>query len=611
MSYKSNPPQKNNQGTTHLDRNSGSDDMSDMKIPDGGYGWVIVGASFFNLFCLDGLIGIYGLLYPELLLHFGADPAFTALPGSLVVGMCCFLGPVCSKLIRRFGVRLVSVLGAFVTCAGLLCSYASPSMTVLFFTHGILTGTGCSLFYLPSVTLVNTYFDRKRGIAQGIITAGSGLGVIVLSPLTKFLIGYYGWRATILLWAGFVLNICVSGLLMRPLPPPTQGDNNRHNNRSKLNTKHHDHLSKEQEECLRSFLSLHENKSIHNEGIQDRMAQNQFIYVGNADLSSTRSLPHRNIDRTEIQQDRLGLYRSLQCIQQAKHNRHEQRSEYGNNIFDRKDIFLTGSTSMLKSYVSNKSVQSIRIEKSEPTEPEIVSCVISDSDVSHGLCRGSCKPFTKDPAFLLLVAGCALAQMAQHIPMTFMAQYSELIGLDGQDIATLFILFGVVNMAGRLGSGLLASIRMFSPLFVCNFGTFACAVACFLFWLCTTFETLVVFISVYGFFVGFSCPTQPLITVEYVGLDNLTLAYGLITMAKGPAAMAGPPMAGSLYQLTQKYTNSIIFAGGPLLLAAAVMSLMPFVGKRRLDALDISDTVVSPSTLDITDVTSGEQGKQL
>jgi len=47
------------------------------------------------------------------------------------------------------------------------------------------------------------------------------------------------------------------------------------------------------------------------------------------------------------------------------------------------------------------------------------------------------------------------------------------------------------------------------------------------------------------FFTGFFPPLQPLITLEYVGLENLTSAFGFVTMVKGPAAIAGPPLAGS------------------------------------------------------------------
>ncbi|XP_033733918.1 uncharacterized protein LOC117323036 isoform X2 [Pecten maximus] len=593
-------------GKAQLDTDSGRSNMSDVKMKEGGYGWVIVGASFFNMFCLDGLISIYGLLYPDLLANFGAEPAITALPGSLVVGMSCFLGPVCGKLIRRFGVRKIVVLGSFVTSVGFVCSFSAQSITALFFTHGLLTGIGCGLFYLPSITLVNTYFDRKRGIAQGIITAGSGMGVIVLSPLTKFLMGQYGWRGVLLLWAGFVLNISISGLLMRP--SPEQGNNSRHGNPMESNPDPQN--SSQVKHYVWSYCSLNKNDcpEKQNDEIQNGRTPNRFVYVENIDHSSTRSLPHHYIDKQDISSEHIGPYRSLQCVHHPKPKQHKQRPNCVENMFDRTDIFLTGSTNILKTHASNKSFHSKHVEEMVLTDISVLdntSYMTSDSDVRCGKC--TFKPFTKDPAFLLLVAGSVMAQMAQHIPMTFIPDYCEQIGLESKDIASLFILFGVVNMAGRFGSGLLASLRMFSPLVVCNLGSIACGVACLLFWLCTSFETLAVFIAIYGFFVGFSCPTQPLITLEYVGLENLTPAFGLVTMAKGPAAMVGPPLAGGLYQLTQNYYYAIVFAGGLLGLSGVGQSIMPFVAKYRLQKQEAPDTVVMPPDLDDADATSGEQ----
>ncbi|XP_069115455.1 monocarboxylate transporter 14-like [Argopecten irradians] len=555
---------------TGPDMGSESDDSDNVKTAEGGYGWVIVGASFFNMFCLDGLISIYGLLYPDLLSNFGADPAITALPGSLVVGMSCFLGPFTGKLIGVFGVRPVVVLGSCITSAGFICSFVAKSITAFFFSHGLLTGIGCGLFYLPSATLVNTYFDRKRGIAQGIIMAGSGMGVIVLSPLTKILMDYYGWRGVLLLWAGILLNICISGVLMRPAPSVRR---QRYCSEASQNRRD---SSNANEEVLRSFLSLNGNHSdgMKNGPLQNGRTQTKYVYIENTDHTSTHSLPHIQ-NKQDVTANHLHTYSSLQSVKYPSPNQHIHRQTSKQNMFDMKDIFLTGSADLLETYASRTSVNSKQINNHIDDSP-----TTSFDEVRH--CKCSCKEFMKDVAFWLLVAGAFAAQMAQHIPMTFIPDYCEQVGLGGEDIATLFILFGVVNMAGRFGSGLLASFTMFSPLLVCNFGALACAVACFLFWLCTSFETLAVFIAVYGFFIGFSCPTQPLITLEYVGLDNLTLAFGIVTMAKGPAAMAGPPLAGALYQLTQKYSYAIAFAGGLLGLSAVGQSFMPLVRKHGI-----------------------------
>jgi len=41
-------------------------------------------------------------------------------------------------------------------------------------------------------------------------------------------------------------------------------------------------------------------------------------------------------------------------------------------------------------------------------------------------------------------------------------------------------------------------------------------------------------------------PLTTLFLVKYVGLNRLTNAYGLLSMLKGLASMAGPPIAGAL-----------------------------------------------------------------
>jgi sugar phosphate permease len=52
------------------------------------------------------------------------------------------------------------------------------------------------------MTMVSNWFLKKRGRALGIMTAGQGMGGLVLSPLTIFLIANLGWRMA---WAGIGL----------------------------------------------------------------------------------------------------------------------------------------------------------------------------------------------------------------------------------------------------------------------------------------------------------------------------------------------------------------------------------------------------------------------
>ncbi|CAG2111392.1 unnamed protein product, partial [Medioppia subpectinata] len=57
--------------------------------PDGGYGWVIVMASFFCNLTVDGICYTFGLFFNDFVAHFQSSKAVTALAGSLLSG--CYM----------------------------------------------------------------------------------------------------------------------------------------------------------------------------------------------------------------------------------------------------------------------------------------------------------------------------------------------------------------------------------------------------------------------------------------------------------------------------------------------------------------------------------------
>lgn len=84
-----------------------------------------------------------------------------------------------------------------------------------------------------------------------------------------------------------------------------------------------------------------------------------------------------------------------------------------------------------------------------------------------------------------------------HIASNVFGFFLLIIGKD-----CIFLLTGVANTLGRFFAGLIANIGRFSHLTICNVGLLLSAVACFLFFLCTTFSTLLGFAITYGFFIG-------------------------------------------------------------------------------------------------------------
>ena len=93
----------------------------------------------------------------------------------------------------------------------------------LFFPLGC-AGFGSGMAYLPAVVMVGRYFQKRRALAQGLSTTGTGFGTFLMTVLLKYLCAEYGWRNAMFIQGAVSLNLCVCGALMRPLSPGTDGD---------------------------------------------------------------------------------------------------------------------------------------------------------------------------------------------------------------------------------------------------------------------------------------------------------------------------------------------------------------------------------------------------
>ncbi|KAI0225144.1 Monocarboxylate transporter 10 [Lamellibrachia satsuma] len=107
--------------------------------PDGGYGWVVVAASFVCNFVIDGISFSVGILNTEFLRIFGESNSKTAWIGSLLTGYG-FVGPLVAALTMKFGCRTVTTYGSALTSLGFLFAPFSYNVTSLIVSIGIMGG---------------------------------------------------------------------------------------------------------------------------------------------------------------------------------------------------------------------------------------------------------------------------------------------------------------------------------------------------------------------------------------------------------------------------------------------------------------------------------------
>ncbi|XP_041426137.1 monocarboxylate transporter 9 isoform X2 [Xenopus laevis] len=127
-------------------------------------------------------------------------------------------GPLCSASVSAFGVRPVVIFSGLMVAGGLILSSFAPSLYFLYFSYGCMVGFGCGLSYPATVTATCQYFDKRRGLALGIVSTGASIGTFMYASLQKVLISIYGLDGCLLIIGALSLNILACGILMRPLP---------------------------------------------------------------------------------------------------------------------------------------------------------------------------------------------------------------------------------------------------------------------------------------------------------------------------------------------------------------------------------------------------------
>ncbi|XP_040922528.1 monocarboxylate transporter 9-like isoform X2 [Toxotes jaculatrix] len=187
---------------------------------DGGWGWAIVASGFLALLLGYGSPQSVGVLYPEWLLTFGEGKAMTAWVGSLVAGVGLIVGPVCSVCVVNFGARPVTIFSGVMVAGGLMLSSFAPNVPFLIFSYGIVVGVGVGLLYAATLTITCLYFDKRRGLALGIVTTGASVGGFLYATVQSALIELLGLDGCLLIIGALALNVVACAGPMRPLTPP-------------------------------------------------------------------------------------------------------------------------------------------------------------------------------------------------------------------------------------------------------------------------------------------------------------------------------------------------------------------------------------------------------
>ncbi|KAJ7914319.1 putative monocarboxylate transporter [Mycena leptocephala] len=154
--------------------------IPDSQVPDGGYGWAVVFGCAVLTWWFVGTSYSWGLLQAALVKQGLSSASTLSFVGSSTVACISGLGLINARVIRFLGARRTALLGISLIGLGeILSGFATLNIGALFVTSGAITGVGTSL--VCGICYSWTILQRKKGLANGIVYAGGGLGGAVTS----------------------------------------------------------------------------------------------------------------------------------------------------------------------------------------------------------------------------------------------------------------------------------------------------------------------------------------------------------------------------------------------------------------------------------------------
>lgn len=183
------------------------------------YGWVILAAGFLAGIMAWGFYYSFGVFFEALQNAFQTNRADIALIASIIAFTIYIAGSVYGWAIERYGPRIPVGIGAGLLCLGLLLSSRASAVWQLYISLGILVGFGASATVVPFLSVLTRWFVKMRGLVIGIVSAGAGVGMMVMAPLSQNLLTSYGWRTSfVILGIASLVIFGIAAFLIRGHP---------------------------------------------------------------------------------------------------------------------------------------------------------------------------------------------------------------------------------------------------------------------------------------------------------------------------------------------------------------------------------------------------------
>jgi MFS family permease len=187
------------------------------------YGWVVLFAAATVVAIGQGSLfslGVFLKPLEESMRWSRSAVSVTALINWIAMGVGSFFWGAISD---RLGSRFVTIAGGLLLGLSLVLSSQATALWHLHVTFGFGVGFAAGAFLTPLSATATKWFTSSRGLAVGIVSAGGGAGMLLLSPLTRWVTSLYDWRVAMLVLGDLAWLVVIPVALLVKNAPADMG----------------------------------------------------------------------------------------------------------------------------------------------------------------------------------------------------------------------------------------------------------------------------------------------------------------------------------------------------------------------------------------------------
>ncbi|XP_064459361.1 uncharacterized protein LOC135369772 [Ornithodoros turicata] len=604
--------------------------------PDCAWSWVVaVSCAMMNFFSVV-MIRSAGVVYVQIVDYFGVTREQAAWPVSIVPGVANLIGPVVALLIRKVGIRPVTITGTFLSGTSVILSYFAPDVLTLSIILGVFHGVGLGMTFTPNAVCLNEWFDKKKVRAAGIIYTGATLGSFAFPVLIKACNEAFGFRGCFLVIGALMLHGTAFALLLRS--PPWMAKRRQAKRKSKEQKLFspasgpqenkgfdNDHETEEQDKTNVQIYSLNhpcirkDNCTTTKEQVKSILPVRTFTH-SSVKRKQERCGRSQQISSDSSTTDRPSYIRSVSdevpdmpdmpdIIESSRRERSVSETSHASNEPQpkRRVHRVSESSTDEAAHREGHRKRSSSVSSSlsnlyciyEPAAHTNTVNVIPESEESSQSSRESFsgdqekRPSNKkkllSPVYVLVCLTYIFVTNSNMAFMTVIMDFAHDRGIPLKKAVYLLSAYALCDVTGRLSIGWvtdkgLLGRRTTMAMSCVTLGISFQALPFF-----NTFEGLLAMCLILGYSVGNTVVLFTVILADAVGLEKLPMAMGIMTFFAGMSGFTRPTLIGFFRDEIGSYDNMLRSLGAVIICLGMSWTVLRLLENSRTKQFDVKN----------------------